>query len=222
LAIRPLLLVALCLLSLAGCGEEHEWRQKLTLVVQTPTGEVRGSAVTKVVTIFGGNLIGNEVASGFVGEATVVAVGPGQYLFAILPGTEVRFFVAAKDRFEGMSREEWLYEIPKQTEGVSLLPDHLPILVTFSDIRDPSTIKWVEPDNLAATFGRGVALKTAWLEITEEPVTTGLMEVLLPDSFFIKWRQQRDAVRNQASRGTEREQFLTELSSGDFRFQLPE
>jgi hypothetical protein len=54
-------------LAFAGCGDRNEWHEKLTLVVQTPTGKVSDFAVAKVVAVFGGNLIGNEVAYSVVG-----------------------------------------------------------------------------------------------------------------------------------------------------------
>jgi hypothetical protein len=131
-----------------------------------------------VVAAFNNIPLGNEVAFGVLGEATVVEVAPGQYLFALL-GNGQLFPDAARDRFRGMSRKEWLYEIPKQTEGVSLLPNHMPMLVTFADVADPTSVKLVDPTNLAATFGPGVALKAAWLEITDEPVTEGRMQAIL-------------------------------------------
>jgi hypothetical protein len=57
--------------------------------------------------------------------------------------------------------------------------DGLPLLVTFADITDPTTVQRVDPENLAASFGPGVRLKAVTLEITEEPVTVGkVVEVL--------------------------------------------
>jgi hypothetical protein len=93
-----------------------------------------------------------------------------------MPSSGERFYLAARSRFEGLTRGEWLAEIPEQTEGVSLLPDFMPMLVTFTDIRDPGTATIVDPTYLAATFCRGYALKEAWLEVTEEPATYGRAE----------------------------------------------
>ena len=54
-----------------------------------------------------------------------------------------------------------------------------PLLVTFTDLTDPTTVKAVDPENLAATFGPGVSLKRLTLEITDEPVTEGRIEQVL-------------------------------------------
>jgi hypothetical protein len=173
---KRLLLIAVVMaaLALSACKPHETWRQKLTLVVDTPAGEVSGSAVVHV----SGNMrqlpgSANEIVYTVRGEATVVEVLPGRYLFALLGGSEEQFYAAAKDRFPGMSREEWLPRIPEQTEPVSLLPDHVPMLVTFDDIAKPATVREVDPDDLAATFGEGVRLTVVTLEITEEPVTEG-------------------------------------------------
>ena len=56
---------------------------------------------------------------------------------------------------------------------------HYPLLVTFTDIIDPTTVKVVDPDNLAETFGPGASLKRITLEITDEPVTEGKIESVL-------------------------------------------
>lgn len=54
-----------------------------------------------------------------------------------------------------------------------------PLLVTFTDITDPTTVNQVDPTNLAATFGPGVSLKRITLQITDEPVTEGKIESVL-------------------------------------------
>jgi len=172
--------LVLCLFALTACKPHETWRQKLTLVVETPSGEVSGSAVVEV----SGDMrmllqIGNEIAYSVRGEATLVEVLPGRYLFALLGGSEERFYAAARDRFAGMKREEWLPRIPDQTEPVSLLPDQVPMLVTFDDVAKPETVREVNPDDLAATFGAGVEMKAVTLEITEEPVTEGRVEGVL-------------------------------------------
>ncbi|GJL68036.1 MAG: hypothetical protein NPIRA06_06710 [Nitrospirales bacterium] len=38
-------------------------------------------------------------------------------------------------------------------------PKNYPLLVAFMDINDPTSVKEVDLDNLAATFGPGVSLK---------------------------------------------------------------
>ncbi|MEX2492944.1 MAG: hypothetical protein WD425_14410, partial [Nitrospirales bacterium] len=75
--------------------------------------------------------------------------------------------------------EEWVSEIDDVQEIRELAPEDYPLLVTFTDITDPTTVKQVDPDNLAATFGPGVSLKRITLEITDESVTEGKVEQVL-------------------------------------------
>lgn len=49
-----------------------------------------------------------------------------------------------------------------------------PMLVTFGDLSDPTSMAEVDPDNLAATFGAGVSLKRITVQMTDDPVTTGI------------------------------------------------
>ena len=74
----------------------------------------------------------------------------------------------------------WAQAIQKVREIRELDPKDYPLLVTFTDITDPTTVKQVNPTNLAATFGPGVSLKRITLEITDEPVTEGKIEQVLP------------------------------------------
>lgn len=162
--------------------EMHSWRQKLTLVVETPGDEVTGSSVIEVRVSFyqGGQFMsGTEVHYGLTGEATVVEVLPGRVLFALTGDSEELFFKAAKDRFDGMTRGEWLRAMPGQTELVTLTVDLIPSLVTFDDITKPETAREVDPEDLAAVFGAGVRLRAVTLEITDEAVTEGRVEGIL-------------------------------------------
>ena len=160
--------------------ETHSWRQKLTLVVETPQGQVTGSSVVEVRARFFGPSIGNEVEYDLTGEAVVVEVLPGKYLFALTNSSEELFYAAVKGRFLGKSRGEWLSEMPKQTDAVKLSYDLTPMLVTFGDITKPETVREVvEQYDLSAVFGEGVRLKAVTLEITDEPVTEGRVERVL-------------------------------------------
>jgi hypothetical protein len=162
--------------------DNHSWRQKLTMVVETPEGEVTGSSVVEVRVSFyqGGEIMsGTEVQYELTGEAAVVEVLPGKYLFALMGDSEELFFRAAKDRFEGMTRGAWLRQIPRQSGQVVLTGDLIPLLVTFDDITEPLTVRKVDPKDLAAVFGEGFQLKAVTLEISPEAVTEGRVEEVL-------------------------------------------
>ncbi|MGA2044748.1 MAG: hypothetical protein ABSG83_15410 [Roseiarcus sp.] len=61
---------------------------------------------------------------------------------------------------------------------VDINPYTLPLLLRFCDLKDPSSLEVVDPDDLAASFGAGVRLIGARVEITNEPLTSGIRERL--------------------------------------------
>lgn len=66
-------------------------------------------------------------------------------------------------------------------------PQDYPLLLTFTDIKDPTSVARVDPANLAASFGPGVRLKRIVVEVTDDDVTMGIEEQLPspdPKGFF--------------------------------------
>jgi hypothetical protein len=215
-------LALLSFVAFRGCfgGASTSWNQRLTLVVETPQGEVSGSSVTRVsVTYFAGGeaISGREVGYDLTGEAAVVEVLPGRYLFALIGGSEELFAAAAKERFKGMRRGEWLFAIPGQTEPVTLTGDLIPMLVAFDDITKPETVREVDPADLAAVFGEGVRLKAVTLEITEEAVTEGRVEGVLGWLDDV-WPTQLDGRRIETLDAKNR--FANSLSANSFSTEI--
>lgn len=191
--LRPVWVLLLLLPVLASCGllgfQQWSWNQKLTVVVQTPNGEVSGSAVSAVSISFSPSWWGmgdSEGASStsLVGEAAVVEVAPGKYIFAVLQGysyqTAIQTFqpdapVATKEEaarsFDALERLRLTVELPREI---------YPLLVTFDDVGDPASLKRVSVDDISKTFGAGYRLKSINLSITDEPVTKGVIEKVLP------------------------------------------
>lgn len=183
-----LVLLLLAVLTLSSCTRDTSWNQRLTLVIETPQGEVRGSAVTRVTkTETSGALVLPEargVRSMVTGEAVVVEVAPGKFMFALLSGSgeEMRdathwvypaYQLSEVGSYGGamMKLQSQPYDTP-----VPLPPEGWPMLVTFDEINKPETVRRVDPEDLASVFGEGVRLKSVTLEITEEAVTEGRVE----------------------------------------------
>lgn len=182
------LVLFLTLRALFG-GGTVSWNQRLTLVIETPQGEVRGSAVTRVENVTSKGALVLAEARGtrsyWTGEAVAVEVLPGRWLFALLQaegGTDAGHWVyaayelnAALDANGHPSYGVAMSKLRSQPLDVPVpLPvDGMPLLVTFDDITKPETVRRVNPGDLAAAFGEGVRLKSVTLEITEEPVTEG-------------------------------------------------
>ncbi len=177
---------------LSACERETTWRQRLTIVIETPSGEVRGSSVTKIIkTETNGTLVPPEargVRSSVIGEAIAIEVAQGRYLFALLSGSGE----------EKRDATHWVYPVYNLSEAESFadamrivtsqpyddpvpLPEEAwPMLVTFDDAAEPESVKRVDPNDLAGTFGPNVRLKAITLEITESEVTEGLTTKVLP------------------------------------------
>lgn len=119
------------------------------------------------------------------GEATVVDLGGGRYLFALISGAEARglqVFGAAKRPLrltKGTLVDAARTVVANSGKTVSLSPEFYPLLVTFDDINDPASVRRVNPGELSARFGPGYQLSDITLSITDEPVSEGRVEQVL-------------------------------------------
>jgi hypothetical protein len=177
-------------------GASTGWNQRLTITVETPAGEVSGSSVTEVrVVDYSGPWVLPDARgpkSTLRGEAVAVEVLPGKWLFALLGGAEnpagsaaawAEVTYAPVRDAANRSRGYWervadIHAQPYDTP-VPLPPEAWPLMVTFTDIADPTSVARVDPNDLAASFGAGARLKTVTLEITRAEVTEGVVDALL-------------------------------------------
>jgi hypothetical protein len=86
--LRMAIALAIPALVLAGCGTNHNWNRKITVVVDTPSGEVSASSVQwESISDQSGWWVPPEARGAkrhFRGEAVVVELGQHRYLFALL------------------------------------------------------------------------------------------------------------------------------------------
>lgn len=85
--------------------------------------------------------------------------------------------------------------------------------MTFADIEDPSSVQLVDPNDLAATFGEGYALKKITINATRKPVTDGVFEEVLdcikqqtacvPINFKLPFGHPLRHMTNQQFKGTQ-------------------
>ena len=128
------------------------------------------------------------------GEAVVVDLGSKGLLFALLTGDPLRnsspAYELASSTFsdpKGLSATLW--KIKASIGRVDVPLNNLPLLVRFGDLADPKSVARVDPNDLAASFGPGVKLVRATIEITDDPVTTGIEKRL--GWLALPWEQQR-------------------------------
>jgi len=178
-------------LGLTGCWAKTEsYRYKLTLAVNTPAGVMKASSVVEV--LFWGIVIPDRgVTHQLRGEALYLDLGAGRRpLIALITkqlhpraekdaawspdGGPTSFLARLNgvppsnnflDRVANLSRMRSVREIA---------PSDLPDLVTFADINNPGSVIEVNPNDLQAALGPDVSWSKVTLEVTDEPITTGL------------------------------------------------
>lgn len=178
--LRSLIVIVLPLLVLTGCFDKYAVRQKVVLSVQTPSGEKTASSVEEISytpALLKGPAAGFDNATiSRRGEAVVLEVAPGRYLFALLSDNRDPWNVF----FPGEAPQATVEKFKTMTGATRELPSsQYPLLVTFDDINDPASVKRVDPANLETTFGPGYRLNGITLSLTKEPVTEGEVEKVL-------------------------------------------
>ncbi|MGB7420134.1 MAG: hypothetical protein WA918_13230 [Erythrobacter sp.] len=189
------------MLALTACGDDAtpDYRYRLTVEVETPEGLRTGSSVIEVEQTLGGaasagGLAGQQIYYRTRGEAVAVDLPGGETLFALLrsdndvewsarvmqmlaPRTEGEAF---EEVFDNVLMIEGEVEVPRTWPANVVLPERsaYPMLVSFADLDDPTSVELVDPDDLEATFGEGYALERITVQLTDEPVTTGIEERL--------------------------------------------
>jgi hypothetical protein len=176
-AFAGLVLGGVALAALSGCGQRRSFRYKMRVEVETPDGVRSGTAVREVLYSEPGNLpsIGESRPQWRVkGEAVAVDLPGGKVLFALLTSGDGVFDYAGRD-IDFLFRELGGKEIqlwPNPPKTVSPhINNPLPMLVTFKDVKDPTSVQRADPDDLSASFGKGYALKAITVQVTDEAVT---------------------------------------------------
>lgn len=177
--ILSILAVALLAFMLNIWSNRWSWHEKIMVHVETPDGEKNASSVIRHTMIRSDGWYvlpeARGAGSGYSGEAVVLEVAPGRYLFALLKELPSSFKVF----FPGEAPVEVVSRMERLRASRTLPSDLYPLLVTFTDINDPASVRRVDPDDLAAAFGPGYALKAITLEITDEAVTAGRVKSIL-------------------------------------------
>jgi hypothetical protein len=223
-------------LLLASCfGNRASFRYKLTLSVDTPEGVKSGFSVVQVdahdVTI-----PDRGTMTRATGEAVYVDLGEGaRPIVAVmvprvprkraLEWGEGKPDVVALLKLYGEpspKSEETLIDLIRRLARLRgprmLTADDLPDLVTFADINEPKSVVTVDPQNLPAALGREVKWNRISVEVTNEPVTTGL-EKKLPWLNRLKGQPGLDRrLDGQTGRYYDhRASLANSLSTADFR-----
>jgi hypothetical protein len=167
-------------------SNQASWNEKRTIVVETPLGLVSASGVWRH-TMFDhrGAWIpeARGVSTETTGEAIPLEVAPGKWVFALLEGHRANQIVPQDlDSQGGVHGYVRLLNAtigqPPLTTNTKGEPLRFP-MVTFLDIDDPTTARFIENGDLEPFFGPGYRIVSSSVEITDERATEGrVIEVL--------------------------------------------
>lgn len=178
---------------LGGCGvfgSTYRYRYKMTVEVDTPEGLRSGSAVHEQIVSKSNIDLGDLSAKRGMrtrGEAVAVDLAGGQTLFALIPESEV-----AQAALDPQWNNDWvdsaqrIRDVETPQGPLALRPEKAadrfakstgyPKLVRFRAIDNPASVEEVDPANLANSFHPGYRLKGITVQVTDDPVTTGIEE----------------------------------------------
>lgn len=215
------LAVCAALLPVAGCQpgdpEYPSFRYRLTVEVQTPEGTRSGSSVIEVNTYRQGPLPKGGAIRRASGAAVAVDLGSRGKLFVLLSSRNdyewaesIMARVAAEQLpYSFKDPDHW---IPAPARPVTIprtLPATLknsepmsgyPYMVRFKDAGDWGSMQFVDPDDLAASFGTGVRLLRITAQLTGDPVTRDSVAALPRPYDLLTDKDRadlRDAARNR-------------------------
>lgn len=184
-----LIFFAAASLLLSACGSTERVRYKMVVEVETPEGLRTGSAVREVSYVHASPLaIFTKDGVWVEGEAVAVSLPGGQTLFAVLQSADGNLDYSAR-------LPEWLMNWRRQggiyTEPIELYPSvplntrprlslegKRPLLVTFRDVREPTSVLQVDPTNIATQFGDGFRLRRITVSFTDDVMTQKIRPLL--------------------------------------------
>ncbi len=222
---KKLGIIALILLGIYGFWKmsypSGTFRYRLTLVVDDNGKQVIASSVRQVTVRDGPRLTPeSNPTTTLHGEAVVVDLGEKGVFFALLRSKDsVDYgYNIVYDAFPNLGGTT-----PKGIRAYSNLKakkelsfDKIPMLVRFRNINDPKTVELVDPNDLEKTFGKGVKLVSATLEMTDENVTTGV-EKWLP---WIGEYRNKLFDGNTIMTGDAKNRLANDLGTGAFSTEI--
>jgi len=194
-----LLAVITAALFTASCTADDaapDYRYRLTVEVETPEGLKSGFSVIEVEQkLVGGGSdpgAGQSLSLKVRGEAVAVDLPDGRTLYALLRSENdiewagrVYLRLNPCDKGEAACEDNVLEVTGEQTLPrmwrANVLQNErsaYPMFVTFDDEADPTSVKLVDADDLAATFGEGAKLRRITVELTDDQVTKGIEDRL--------------------------------------------
>ncbi len=200
-----LLAVTACKKDAGAAGEllvSGTWRYKMTVTVETPEGMKSGYAVREIsnsASSIGLNLPESTNTADVKGEAVVIDLGERGKVFAVMKGKRLGEDYAENILYQtlgGGTNIEGIKALNNLVNKKAVLEiSNYPVLVTFTDLNNPKTIKpllemeedqnpdhtgifVIKADHFEELLGVGVKLKEITIEMTDEPITSKIKSLL--------------------------------------------
>ncbi len=205
--VTTLILLIFFLLVVTGSYKWGSWNYRITVEIETPEGIKTGSAVRNVYiskrpALLGENNDGNRIE--VTGESVVIDLGERGHVFSLIGWSS---YYEMLEAFYELRSGSWEDKIKKGKKILKVgetgdLKNYAPGFVSFENIKDPRTIRLVRDglsksigskrdikDNFENIYGNGVKLKKITIEITDDPVTWGAVDLVLGQDFWDKYRR---------------------------------
>jgi hypothetical protein len=163
------------------------YRFKMTVEVETPTGIKTGSGILEAQGLRTNNIDtgGQGSRTKLEGEAIAVDIAPGKTLFALLrmangTSSDDNLAIMSMKAMDPAYNHDRKLSAQRIVSGdgirspADVAPADYPMLVTFGENNDPTSVTRVDPEGLGFSFGTGVRLKRIRVEVTDEAATSGI------------------------------------------------
>jgi hypothetical protein len=159
----------------------YTYRLRLTVEIQANGDAKTGSSVIEVEGQRQPDIGGAPpISYRYRGDAVFIDLGDGQSVVATLGfganGNGDFLYSLAPTLFH-MATEE-IASKPMAVMRADLPQKLIPTLITFADLSDPKTARVLQPYEFEQVFGSNVHFKSAWVEVTADPVTRGIEKKL--------------------------------------------
>lgn len=166
---------------LSGCEERHISRVKITAAAEVGGKIYSGSSVQEYSCRTSTHIMGDHPECRVKGEAVVVPIENHGDLFLIMNcqqgNSQTEMVRSMLGAVSGAPFETSNSELPA---AWSLTPDQMPMLVRFNDLRDPQSIRQVDPKNLSKSYGPELSKVYVTVERTSAPIDFGKISAVIP------------------------------------------
>lgn len=185
---RTVVVVVLCVAAVIGATiiwyavsfPSYIYRYRMTIEVLVDDQVRSGQGVIQVEVDTQPTFLGSPPhVSRVSGEAIPVDLGNGRILVALLASGPLASYIdypaALVPTLFGLPLEgQHLAKLLVLQGSRDVPPDLLPTFVTLTDPNDLSTLRIIAPDEFRRVFGDDAQLRKVTIEMTKEPVTTGI------------------------------------------------